>query len=266
MSDQKVEELKGKLASRGPTLLDDPEMLDNVLTDTSLSPAERAALVAAAKLGFPQRIQAQQETTVPTVTLASFFNRLTQEMAISDDNARAALQMWASALGRTAAAMPVSSTQSPPAASTPKPPTPSSPPAAAATPQPSAAKLDQAVYLQAFRLLRQGRSQPQAAAELQRTGLDLASATAIVVKVDMFRNVMREAYKKAGMKNVGIGLLWCIGGILVTAITYSMASGGGTYFVAWGAVVFGGYQALRGLFFALKQPTEEDVVRLAGAQ
>jgi hypothetical protein len=136
----------------------------------------------------------------------------------------------------------------------------------APTAQAGVTKPDQSVYVQAFRLLRQGRSQPQAAAELQRTGLDSATATAIVVKVDMFRNVMRDAYRKAGMKNVGIGLLWCIGGILVTAITYSMASGGGTYFVAWGAVVFGAFQAIRGLFFAMKQPTEEDVVRLAGAQ
>jgi hypothetical protein len=221
--------------------------------------------VAAAKLGFPQSILANQETTVPAVTVARYFNRLTQEMAIDDDNARAALQMWASALGRAAPALPMSSTQGAAVVSTPKPPAPSAPPAAAA-PQPGVAKPDQAVYVQAFRLLRQGRPQPQAAAELQRTGLDSATAATVVAKVDMFRNVMREAYRKAGMKNVGIGLLWCVGGILVTAITYSMASGGGTYFVAWGAVVFGGFQAIRGLFFAFKQPTEEDVVRLAGAQ
>ena len=132
--------------------------------------------------------------------------------------------------------------------------------------QPNVAKPDQAVYVQAFRLLRQGRPQPQAAAELQRTGLDSVNAAAIVAKVDAFMNLMRTAYRQAGMKNVGIGMLWCVGGIIVTAVTYSMASGGGTYFVAWGAVLFGAIQALRGLFFAFKEPTEEDVGRLAGAQ
>ena len=87
-----------------------------------------------------------------------------------------------------------------------------------------------------------------------------------MAKVDAFMNLMRSAYRQAGMKNAGIGMLWCVGGIIVTAVTYSAASGGGTYFVAWGAILFGAIQALRGLFLAFKEPTEEDVGRLAGAQ
>jgi hypothetical protein len=43
------------------------------------------------------------------------------------------------------------------------------------------------------------------------------------------------------------GAIWCVGGIAVTALTYQMASGGGTFFVAWGAVLFGGIQCLKGL-------------------
>jgi hypothetical protein len=258
MSDPKVEELKEKLASRGHTLLDDPVLLDSLLKDTSLSPAQRASLVAAAKLGFPQSILALQGAIVPAATVARFFSRLTEEMAIDDDNARAALQMWASALGRATPAMPMS-TQGPAPPLTAKPATPAAPP-------PRLAKPDQAVYVQAFRLLRGGRSQPEATAELQRTGLDSAAAAAIVAKVDAFMNVMRASYRQGGMKNVGIGMLWCVGGIIFTAITYSMARGGGTYLVAWGAVLFGAIQALRGLFFAFRQPTEEDVVRFAGAQ
>jgi uncharacterized protein YgiM (DUF1202 family) len=46
-----------------------------------------------------------------------------------------------------------------------------------------------------------------------------------------------------------VGGLWCLGGILVTALTYNMASeSGGHYFIAWGAILFGGIQFLRGLF------------------
>jgi hypothetical protein len=41
--------------------------------------------------------------------------------------------------------------------------------------------------------------------------------------------------------------LWCVGGTIVTIVTYQAASGGGTYMVAWGAIVFGGIQFLRGL-------------------
>jgi hypothetical protein len=57
------------------------------------------------------------------------------------------------------------------------------------------------------------------------------------------------ASKESGQKNMLVGALWCIGGIVVTAVTYSNAStSGGTYFVAWGPVLFGGIQFLKGLF------------------
>jgi len=46
-----------------------------------------------------------------------------------------------------------------------------------------------------------------------------------------------------------IGGLICAVGIAVTAVTYNdaVSSGGGTYIVAWGAIVFGGIRFLRGL-------------------
>jgi hypothetical protein len=45
------------------------------------------------------------------------------------------------------------------------------------------------------------------------------------------------------------GAPWCIGGIAVTAVTDQAASnaGGGTYIIAWGAILFGAVQFLRGL-------------------
>jgi hypothetical protein len=49
-------------------------------------------------------------------------------------------------------------------------------------------------------------------------------------------------------KNMLYGALWCIGGIIVTVTTYSAASGGGTYIVAWGAILFGGLQFLSGVY------------------
>lgn len=44
------------------------------------------------------------------------------------------------------------------------------------------------------------------------------------------------------------GALWCIGGLVVTALTYSAASDGGTYVVAWGAVLFGAIQFFKGVW------------------
>jgi len=43
------------------------------------------------------------------------------------------------------------------------------------------------------------------------------------------------------------GALWCGGGILITALTYTMAIGGGTYIIAWGAILFGAIQFFKGL-------------------
>jgi uncharacterized membrane protein YebE (DUF533 family) len=50
-----------------------------------------------------------------------------------------------------------------------------------------------------------------------------------------------------GIKNIGLGLLWLLGGGFFTLITFSAASGGGTYVVAVGAIVGGALQFLVGL-------------------
>jgi hypothetical protein len=56
------------------------------------------------------------------------------------------------------------------------------------------------------------------------------------------------AVHAAANRNMLVGGLVCIGGILVTVLTYSIASSaGGSYFVAWGAIVFGAIQFFRGL-------------------
>jgi len=66
---------------------------------------------------------------------------------------------------------------------------------------------------------------------------------------------LAEVTKAVGRKNMLVGGLWCAGGTVVTVGTYSMvASGGGSYFVAWGAILFGGFQFLKGLFQFMKAP------------
>ena len=51
----------------------------------------------------------------------------------------------------------------------------------------------------------------------------------------------------AGRRATLIGLAVMVGGAAVTLVTYELASGGGRYAVLWGAVVFGGIAAVRGL-------------------
>jgi hypothetical protein len=61
---------------------------------------------------------------------------------------------------------------------------------------------------------------------------------------------LRHAHRAMGMKNMMWGGLVCVGGTAVTIYTYEAAvatPGGGTYFCAWGAIVFGGIQLVRGI-------------------
>lgn len=57
----------------------------------------------------------------------------------------------------------------------------------------------------------------------------------------------KEEEKKAGRSNMLFGALWCIGGIIATVMSYNAASGGGTYVVAWGAVLYGAVQFIKGV-------------------
>ncbi len=81
-------------------------------------------------------------------------------------------------------------------------------------------------------------------ANLVDMGVDKESAEIIV------NNLMAQLVtgkNERAHKDMIYGALWCIGGIIVTAVTYQAASGGGTYVVAWGAIIFGAVQFFKGV-------------------
>ncbi|MDP6634437.1 MAG: hypothetical protein QGG42_06040 [Phycisphaerae bacterium] len=102
-----------------------------------------------------------------------------------------------------------------------------------------------AVYTYAAEQMKKGVSDRRVESMLVEEGLDQEAAAVVVANLSRMR---AEAVGEAGRRNMLYGALWCIGGIVVTAATYSAASGGGTYVVAWGAIVFGAIQFFRGLF------------------
>lgn len=63
-----------------------------------------------------------------------------------------------------------------------------------------------------------------------------------------------KAYASAAFDNARTGALWFAGGGLLTAVSYAAAGSGGKYSIAWGAVLFGGIQLLRGLAWYLRVP------------
>ncbi len=81
---------------------------------------------------------------------------------------------------------------------------------------------------------------------LTKAGLDAGTASGVV---DELKRARAEALKVAAKKNLFYGAFWCVGGLAVTAITYQAAAdmGGGRFLIAWGAVLVGAVQFLRGL-------------------
>ncbi len=79
---------------------------------------------------------------------------------------------------------------------------------------------------------------------LVEQGLDEESA---LIVIENLKKQIIDAQKEKSKKNMQYGALWCIGGLLVTAISYFEAGSGGSYMFAWGAIIFGAIQFLRGL-------------------
>lgn len=108
----------------------------------------------------------------------------------------------------------------------------------------------QEIYAFAAEQMKNGVKPPKIEALLVDHGLDQESAHAVVANLTQMRN---EALREAGKKNMIFGALWFLGGAGVTAFTYSAASGGGTYVVAYGAIAVGLIQFLGGLVQSMKR-------------
>ena len=57
--------------------------------------------------------------------------------------------------------------------------------------------------------------------------------------------------RQSPSRNIVVGGLWLLGGLLVTGISYSQAAPGGTYVVTGGALVYGTILLLQGIFRGL---------------
>ena len=76
------------------------------------------------------------------------------------------------------------------------------------------------------KLIQRGIPEIHAKETVKKEALSLAQS-----KSDEFDNVFRK------------NLMICGGGVLVTIATFIMAIGGGSYVLAWGAIIFGGIRA-----------------------
>lgn len=97
-------------------------------------------------------------------------------------------------------------------------------------------------------MVKQKKSANETKKALIDQGLDEKSASTVVINLE---KQIQNAKKERANKDMLYGALWCIGGIIITVITYSAASGGGTYVIAWGAILFGAIQFIKGLVNSL---------------
>jgi hypothetical protein len=102
------------------------------------------------------------------------------------------------------------------------------------------------VYRFAADEMRRGIAPEKVKASLTEIGVNPNAAASLVDDIEQSRARIRQA---AAKRNMAIGAAWCFGGVVVSVLTFQAAAnaGGGTYLIAWGAILFGGFQFIRGL-------------------
>ena len=103
------------------------------------------------------------------------------------------------------------------------------------------------IYRFAAEQLRDGARPDEVEKSLLEQGVDLETAR---VAVNELMRLHAQVNRGAGVKDMIYGALWCFGGIALTVFSHQAAAnaGGGSYVVAWGAVIFGALQFFRGVF------------------
>lgn len=113
--------------------------------------------------------------------------------------------------------------------------------------QPSPEQVVQAIYQFAANMMRHGSSEYRIEQALIEKGLTQEAARTVVGNLSRLR---REAIRKAAQRQMLIGGAVCLIGLAITILSYNAAASnprGGSYVIAWGAVIFGGIQFFRGL-------------------
>lgn len=93
-------------------------------------------------------------------------------------------------------------------------------------------------------LVNENKTADEVQAALVEKGLSSENAATVVRAIE---DQIYEAKRSRASKDMLYGALWCVGGIIATAIGYSSASGGGGYMVFYGAIIFGAIQFFRGV-------------------
>jgi len=101
--------------------------------------------------------------------------------------------------------------------------------------------------------LAEGKSKDRIVRDLVKAGWEVGPATSFVEAIEESMEEARQtpdgrrAMAAAYARHMVYGALWATGGTVATVWTYAAAASGGTYFVAWGAILWGVIDFFRGL-------------------
>lgn len=90
-------------------------------------------------------------------------------------------------------------------------------------------RLVSAYYAYAAERMKASQSDISVEQDLVTQGLTAEQARSVVGNLSHVRS---EGLRAVGRRNMALGAFWCIGGAVVTALTYAAATGGDTYVVA----------------------------------
>ena len=107
----------------------------------------------------------------------------------------------------------------------------------------------QEVYTFAAEQMANGASNAEVIASLMYNGLDQETASVVVGNLARERS---KAIRKSSYNGMLLGAAIGGGALLFTAVSYKMASSGGTYYITYGAIFYGGYVLLKNLITYLK--------------
>lgn len=102
--------------------------------------------------------------------------------------------------------------------------------------------LDESLWQYAFDLKKEGKTDKEVLDAIKEKGATEENAADVLNSlVPVLKSII-----SAHSKNMQTGLLICGAGLVITFSSYSLASGGGTYIVAWGAILFGAIRMFKG--------------------
>jgi len=119
--------------------------------------------------------------------------------------------------------------------------------------QPSKQKSEVNPYAEARRMIYSGNSDHHIETSLIERGVRPEQARSAVQQI---REEYLNAFRAEAYKQMAIGFVITFVGLAVTWVTYSSAANspnGGSYVVAWGAILLGGWRFINGLMILFER-------------